>query len=60
MTVKAEIAKNIGGNNCPINHRSINGITFQGKVIPLIAFIKNECLKSFKTNYSIRFNNFYS
>tara|TARA_B100000212_G_scaffold191083_1_gene144026 strand:+ start:434 stop:556 length:123 start_codon:yes stop_codon:yes gene_type:complete len=33
ITVKAEIAKNIGGNNCPINHLSIKGIVFQGKVI---------------------------
>ena len=32
ITVKAEIAKSIGGNNCDINHLSNNGTYFQGKV----------------------------
>ena len=37
-TVKAEIAKMMGGIICPSNHLSIKGIEYQGVVILLIVF----------------------
>tara|TARA_B100000963_G_scaffold78508_1_gene66513 strand:+ start:8484 stop:8669 length:186 start_codon:yes stop_codon:yes gene_type:complete len=55
ITVKAEIAKNIGGNICPINHLSISGIAFQGKLNGLIVLSIIECFLNFKTNYSAEF-----
>ena len=51
ITVKAEMAKNIGGNICPINHLSISGIALQGKLTVFII----ECFLNFKTNYSAEF-----
>ena len=51
ITVKAEMAKNIGGNICPINHLSISGIALQGKLTVFII----ECFLNFKTNYSAGF-----
>ena len=39
ITVKAEIANNIGGIICPNNHLSINGMEYQGVIIFLIVFL---------------------
>ena len=39
ITVKAEIANNIGGIICPNNHLSIKGIEYQGVMILLKAFL---------------------
>ena len=50
ITVKAEIANNIGGVICPINHLSIRGIEFHGVVVSLIAFLIADCLEIFKRN----------
>ena len=53
ITVKAEIAKNIGGIICPINHLSIKGIEVQGKLICRIVFLINELDEIFKGNLFI-------
>ena len=50
ITVKAEIAKNIGGIICPINHLSIMDIEFQGDVICRIVFLISEWVAIFKGN----------
>ncbi len=39
ITVKAEIANNIGGIICPNNHLSIRGSKYQGEIILLIVFL---------------------
>ena len=50
ITVKAEIANNIGGIIWPINHLSIKDIEFQGEVICLIVFLKSDWFEIFKRN----------
>ena len=50
ITVKAEIANSMGGNNCPINHLSINGIDSQGKIIFLLNCFVSDWFKICKRN----------
>ena len=42
ITVKADMAKHIGGNIWPINQRSTKGIKYQGEII----FLKICCIKN--------------
>ena len=42
ITVKAEIANNIGGIICPNNHLSIKGIEYHGVISLLIVFNIND------------------
>ena len=42
ITVKAEIANNIGGIICPNNHLSIKGMEYQGDVILLMVFLSDD------------------
>ena len=39
ITVKAEIANNIGGIICPNNHLSIKDIAYQGVIILFLVFL---------------------
>ena len=50
ITVKAEIANNIGGIICPNNHLSIKGMEYQGLTILLMVFLNEDWFKSFKRN----------
>ena len=50
ITVKAEIANNIGGNICAINHLSINGIEFHGKQTWRINFLIVDWIEICKRN----------
>ena len=50
ITVKAEIANNIGGIIWPNNHLSIRGIKYQGEIILLIVFLISEWFESFRSN----------
>ena len=48
ITVKAEIANNIGGIIWPNNHLSINGIEYQGEIIRLIVLLISGLYEDFK------------
>ena len=50
ITVKAEIANNIGGIIWPNNHLSINGIKYQGEIILLMVFLIGEWFERFRSN----------
>ena len=50
MTVKAEIAKSIGGIICPINHLSIKGIEFQCDFIWRNFFLVFKWFEIFKSS----------
>ena len=39
ITVKAEIANNMGGIICPNNHLSIKGMEYQGVIILLMVLL---------------------
>ena len=39
ITVKAEMANNIGGTICPNNHLSIKGMEYQGVIILVMIFL---------------------
>ena len=41
ITVKAEIANNIGGIICPSNHLSIKGMEYHGVISLLMVFISD-------------------
>ena len=48
ITVKAEIANNIGGIIWPNNHLSIKAIAYQGVIILEIVFLIRDWFESFK------------
>ena len=48
ITVKAEIAKSIGGIIWPISHLSIRGIERQGAIILFVVFFTSCWIKIFK------------
>ena len=50
ITVKAEIANNIGGIICPNNHLSIKGMAYHGEVSLFMVFIICDLCESFKSN----------
>ena len=50
ITVKAEIANNIGGIICPSNHLSIKGIEYQGLIILFMVGLNSDLFGSFKRN----------
>ena len=50
ITVKAEIANNIGGIICPNNHLSSKGMEYQGLTILWMVFLNEDWFKSFKRN----------
>ena len=58
ITVKAEIAKNIGGKIWPIIHLSISGIAFKGRDIWFKVLFINFWFKRFNSNFfDLDFNN---
>ena len=48
ITVKADIANNIGGIIWPNNHLSIKGIAYQGEIILLMVFFIVDWFEIFK------------
>ena len=50
ITVKAEMANNMGGIICPNNHLSIKGMEYQGVITLLMVFLIGDRFKNFKRN----------